>query len=175
MRMEAGLDTGPIYIRRALPVGDNESAGELHDRLALLGGEVLAENLVGIVSGAIPAEPQDDALATYANKISKHDGRIVWLAAAEEIARKIRAYNPVPGAVFDHGGESVKCFRAQPLAADAAPAGTVIAADKHGVTVACGSGALRLDEVQRPGRRRISGAEFAAQTDLVGRRFGWLS
>jgi methionyl-tRNA formyltransferase len=175
MRMEAGLDTGPVYARNSIPIGDDESAGELHDRLAKLGGEMLVKHFAEIVAGTLPAEPQDNAQASYAKKIAKHDARINWRAPVEEICRKIRAYNPVPGAVLELQGEQVKCFRAQPIAAAPASAGTVISADKHGIAVACGSGALRLDEVQRPGRRRISGAEFAAQSGLVGEQLGWLS
>jgi methionyl-tRNA formyltransferase len=172
MRMEAGLDTGPVYAMRSISIGDNETAGELHDRLAVLGGQLLTERFREIIDGTLQAVPQDDALASHAGKIARRDAAINWTVAAAEIARKIRAYNPVPGAYFECGGEHVKVFRAQAIAAEAAAAGTVITAGKQGIEVACGQGALRLEDLQRPGRRRISAAEFAAQSALTGIRLG---
>jgi methionyl-tRNA formyltransferase len=175
MEMQAGLDTGPVYASSSTPVGDDETAQELHARLAILGGELLLIHIPEILAGNLVAEPQEESLASYAGKIRKRDASIMWGHSAEEISRKIRAYNPVPGANFDCSGEVVKCFKAQSLAMQGAPAGTVIAAGKDGIDVACGEGVLRMTELQRPGRRRVNAGEFAAQTSPTGKRLGWLS
>lgn len=175
MRMEASLDTGPVFVSESLDIGENETAGELHDRLAILGGELLMRHLDDIVSGALVARAQDDSMVTYAGKIRKRDASIKWLSTAEEIARKIRAYNPLPGANFECGREIVKCFSARPVAGIEAAAGTVVGVNKEGIDVACREGVLRMTEFQRPGKNRISAHEFAAQTKPLGKRFGWLS
>ena len=175
MQMEEGLDTGPVFATRATPIGDDETAGELHDRLAQIGADLLVEKLPQILAGDLEASAQDDALATYAGKIKKRDTSINWNESAREIARKVRAYNPVPGARFESGDEVVKCLRAIVVEGDGGAAGTVMAAGKEGVDVACGDGVLRMLEVQRPGRRPVTAAEFAAQAGVAGRRFGWLS
>lgn len=170
MRMEAGLDTGPVFASAKLEIGAEETAGELHDRLADLGGKLLTENLAGILSGQLQPAPQDESLATYAGKIRKEDAAINWQAAAEEIDRKIRAYNPVPGAWFELGGERIKVWKASFIENAEGPPGVVLQAGKAGVDVTCGSGAIRILEVQRPGRRRVSAAEFAGQVNLAGKR-----
>jgi methionyl-tRNA formyltransferase len=171
MQMEAGLDTGPVYARASIDVGAEETAGELHDRLAALGGALLAENLDAISLGHIAAEAQDDSLATYASKISTSDACINWDAPAEAVLRTIRAYNPVPGAWTMLNGERVKCWRA--VASDAQPraVGEVVDVGDHGVDISCASGSVRLLEVQRPGKKRITAAEFAAQASLAGQVF----
>ena len=125
-----------------------------------------------VLQGALEPVVQDDEAASYAAKIRKHDAVIDWSAPADEIHRKIRAYNPVPGAAFDFGGERIKCWKADVLDDVEGPGGVVLQAGKEGIDVTCGRGALRLLEVQRPGRRRISAAEFAAQTSLSGKRLG---
>lgn len=178
MQMEAGLDTGPVFVTAATPIGEQENAGELHDRLAVLGGELLVTHLEKIAAGDLQALPQDDALATYAGKINKADALILWHEAAVEISRKIRAYNPVPGAAFELDDEVVKCFVAEMVAADPpsrnddASVGRVVAAGKEGIDIVCGTGILRMTQLQRPGRRRINAAEFAAQTNPLGKRLG---
>lgn len=171
MQMDAGLDTGPVIARAALPIIDDATAGDLHDQLARLGGELLVEKLPAILAGEITPEPQDDAAATYAAKIRPADARIDWTLPARELHRRIRAYNPVPGARFGFAGETVKCWRAETADTDARPAGKVLAASAAGIEVACGEGSLKLTELQRPGRKRVTAAEFAAQFDLAGRRF----
>jgi methionyl-tRNA formyltransferase len=171
MQMEAGLDTGPVFASRSIRIGDEETAGELHDRLAVMGGELLVEHLEDILSGASQAEPQDEERATYAGKIQKADARLDWSEDAATLARKVRAYNPVPGAWFEFGDERIKCWSATTIDAAEASAGTVLNAGKAGIDVACGSGSLRLTELQRPGRRRIPAGEVAAQLDLAGQQF----
>ena len=171
MSMEAGLDTGPVYLREEEPIGARTTAGELHDRLASAGALLLARNLNAIVNGDIAAVAQEEALATYAPKIKTADAQITWARPATELDHIIRAYNPVPGAWFMLGDERIKCWQAQPCDAAGAPAGTVIVADAEGIVVACGDGALRLESLQRPGKKAVTAAEFAAQSDLVGQRW----
>ncbi len=166
MRMEAGLDTGPVYGCRRLPIGAGDTAGDVHDGLAALGGELLIDMLGSILDGSCRAKPQDASHATYAAKIRTQDAALDWTAPAAELARRVRAFNPVPGAFFHLGDERIKCWSAEPLEHAAGHPGVVTNAGKDGVDVACGDGALRLLEVQRPGRKRISAAEFASQFDF---------
>jgi methionyl-tRNA formyltransferase len=170
MQMDAGLDTGPVMASASIHIGPEETAGELQDRLAVLGGELLVAKIGEILEGKLEAIPQDEALATHAGKIQKQDAAIDWSLTAVQIARKVRAYNPVPGASFDLNGEIIKCWKAEPQEDGAGPAGTILSAGKEGVLVACAGGALRLTEIQRPGRRRVTAAEFAGQEMLGGRR-----
>lgn len=172
MKMEAGLDTGPVFAESETTIGPEETAGELHDRLAKLGGELLRQKIPDILAGRLAPVEQDEALATYAGKIRKEDAEIDWRSTATEIHRKTRAYNPAPGAWFEFAGERIKCWRASVLPEVEGPPGVVVSADKAGVDVTCGRGALRLLQVQRPGRRRVTAAEFAAQLDLAGKRLG---
>jgi methionyl-tRNA formyltransferase len=170
MAMEAGLDTGPVYACDELPVGAAETAGELHDRIAAAGGSLLVRHLDDIIGGKLTATPQDDEQASYAPKIRTADAELDWRQPAIDLDRKVRAYNPVPGSWFMLGDERVKCWRAQTGAAvDAAP-GTVVAAGGDGIDIACGDGVLRLESLQRPGKRPVSAAEFCSQVDLTGRQ-----
>ncbi len=169
MQMEAGLDTGPVFAYDAIDIGERESAGELHDRLAAAGGQLLVAHLEDILAGGLAAKPQDDALATYAPKIRPADAQLDWQLDAAELERMVRAYNPVPGAWFMAGDERTKCWQARRVDLDAPP-GTVLAAGADGIDVACGQGALRLERLQRPGKRAVSAGEYAAQVDLNGRQ-----
>jgi len=181
MSMTAGLDCGPVYTTATLTIGDDETAGELHDRLAALGGQLLVAKLDDILDEKVAAVEQDEALASYAGKINKKDAELDWSRDAEDLVRRVRAYNPVPGAFFfaeeeDAVGAAssreplrIKCWRATAVhGTDAAP-GTVVECGANGVVVTCGSGALRLDELQLPGKRRVQAREFAGQLDLGGR------
>ena len=170
MQMEAGLDTGPVLASASIEIGADESAGDLQGRLATLGGELLAGHIAEILAGNVEPLPQDESQATYAGKIRKENAAIDWTRSASEISRMVRAYNPAPGARFDLDGEIVKCWRAEPVEEVPGPAGTIVAAGKDGVIVTCGEGALRLIEVQRPGKRRITAAELAGQKKLGGKR-----
>lgn len=170
MQMEAGLDTGPVFAQRALEIGDKDTAGQIHDRLAALGGAMLADHIAALLNGKLGATVQDESLATYAGKIEPGHAIIDWSSPAVEIERMVRAYNPVPGARFALGDEMVKCWSAELLTAQSTAPGTVLAAGKNGIDVACGTGALRILDVQRPGRRKIRAAELAAQMELAGRR-----
>ncbi len=181
MSMTAGLDCGPVFVSESLPLAAFETAGSLLDRLATQGGRLITENLDDLLEQRITATPQDDAAATYAGKISKADAELDWTLSAEVLERQVRAYNPVPGAFFfapatSAGARSeplrIKCWRARSLAGIDARPGSVIASHSHGVDVACGSGGLRLLELQLPGKRRVSVREFSEQLDLTGRVLG---
>lgn len=177
MSMTAGLDCGPVFISRQIEIAGNETTGSLHDKLARLGGDLLARHLDDILENRIKAVPQDEAAATYAAKIRKSDAKLDWSKSASELERKVRAYNPVPGAFFfapADGAEAdnslrIKCWRAQGIDDVDAEPGTVVASDADGTVVACGRGALRLLELQLPGKRRVAAREFSDQLDLVGR------
>jgi methionyl-tRNA formyltransferase len=173
MAMTAGLDCGPVFHAEPIEIGPGETAGELHDRLAALGGSLLVERLDAIIAGELRAIPQDDAQATYAPKIDKQDARIDWSLSAPDVVRRIRAYNPFPGAFCftapDAGEHRIKIWRATAIGGEGAP-GEVLRCDRDAVVVACGSGAISLDELQLPGKRRVTAQEFAGQLDLDGRR-----
>ena len=170
MAMEAGLDTGAVYAATATAIGTDETAGDLHDRLAAMGGELLVQHLAAIVDESLEPVPQDAAAATYAAKIMTADALLDFQRPASELDRVVRAYNPAPGAWFMLDEERIKCWRAcKAGAVDAAP-GTVVAADRAGITVACGAGALTLLTLQRPGKRPVAAAEFISQFELIGRQ-----
>ena len=172
MAITAGLDCGPVYVREALAIGKEETAGELHDRLAVLGGDLLVRHFDAILSGSLEAVEQDDSRATYAGKISKQDARLDWGRPADELHRQVRAYNPVPGAFFLVDDLAVKCWRAGVVAGAAGTPGDVLSADRDGLVVACGRDALRLDTLQRPGKRPVTAAEFAGSMTMTGRQLG---
>jgi methionyl-tRNA formyltransferase len=170
MAMTAGLDCGPVYARRQLAIGTDETAGQLHDRLASAGGELLTTHLAGLLAGTLRAERQDDTQATHAPKITTADAELDWQRPADELARRVRAYNPVPGAYFMLDDERIKCWTASSVAETNAVPGTIVAANADGIVVSCGSGGLCIQSLQRPGRRPVSAAEFGAQTRLMGRQ-----
>ena len=165
MGMEAGLDTGPVFARDSIAIRSDMTAGQLHDELAELGGALLTRCLAAILDGA-PAERQDDTLATYAGKIQTADTALDWSQSAISLDRAVRAYNPVPGARFRFGDEWVKCWEASPVADGGGEPGRATDIGRDAITVGCGEDSLRLRVLQRPGRRRISAAEFIQQTGL---------
>jgi methionyl-tRNA formyltransferase len=162
MHMEEGLDTGPMLLVERLAIGPTDTTGSLHDRLAALGGAMIVAALRKMEAGKLEAVPQPEAGVTYAAKVSKDEAALDFSRPAEELARKIRAFNPFPGAHAQLNGVTIKLWGAQALAADsAALAGKVLAADaEHGIVVACGRGTLRLTQLQKPGGKRLSAAEF---------------
>lgn len=174
MSMTAGLDCGPVFVAKEIAIGAEETAGELHDRLAHIGGEILVANLDDILKQNIAATPQDEALVSYAGKIKKSDAQLDWSQPSVVLERRVRAYNPAPGAFFFAHGEDptqslrIKCWRAIALAEiDAAP-GTVVGCGPDEVVVACVSGGLSLLKLQLPGKRSVRAHEFANQLDLSG-------
>jgi methionyl-tRNA formyltransferase len=170
MAMTAGLDCGPVYASRQLAIGTGETAGQLHDRLASAGGELLTTHLADLLAGRLQPERQDDTRASHAPKITTADAELDWQRPADELARRVRAYNPVPGAYFMLDDERIKCWAAHSVAETTAVPGAIIAAGADGIVVACGSGGLCMQSLQRPGRRPVSAAEFSAQTRLIGRQ-----
>jgi methionyl-tRNA formyltransferase len=159
--LDAGMDTGPVLSVRTTRIGASETSGELTARLAELGAPLLVDALVGLAEGTLVPQPQDDARATYAPKIAPGDARIDWSAPAMDLQRVVRAYNPVPGAHTTFRGARLKVHHAQIVPGDGTP-GTIVAIDERtGAPVAaCGTEALRLDEVQPAGKRVMSGAAF---------------
>jgi len=161
MGMDEGLDTGPVYAQRAMTIGPQDTAADLHDRLAELGAELLAERLDEIVAGDLTAQVQDDSLATYAPLIKKEDGAIDWTRPAAEIDRQIRAMTPWPGAFSSWQGHRLKILEAAPagdVQAAGAP-GQVVESD-DGAVVATGQGAIRLNCVQLAGKKATPIQEF---------------
>ena len=171
MAMTAGLDCGPVFDTAEIDIGPAETAAELHDRLAALGGSLLVTRLDGILAGTMEPVKQDESLATYAPKIRTQDAEIDWSLPADELARRVRAYNPSPGAFFFADSHRIKVWRATLADGDARP-GTVLRYDREAIVVACGLGALQLDELQMPGGRRATAQEFASQLDLSAQRLG---
>jgi methionyl-tRNA formyltransferase len=174
MQMEEGLDTGPMLLIERLPIGPQDSTGVLHDKLAAMGARMIVKVMQKMDSGIVEAVPQPEAGVTYAAKISKEEAALDFNQSAREIGRKIRAFNPFPGAHGDVNGVTIKLWGAEVLDADSsAPAGQVLAADaQHGIVVACGGGgSLRLTELQKPGGKRLPASEFIKGFALDGLRF----
>jgi methionyl-tRNA formyltransferase len=162
MQMEAGLDTGPVLLCRATEIGADDTGGSLHDRLAVLGAELLGEGLERLLAGNLPApQPQPADGVSYAHKLDKAEAYLDWNEPAAALERKVRAFDPWPVATAELGGETVRVWHARAVAAPARGApGTVLAATRDGIDIACGDGALRLLQVQRAGGRRLDVADF---------------
>ena len=174
MRMEEGLDTGPVLLHEALALDPEETAASLHDKLAASGARLIVTALRSLDS--LAAEPQPESGVTYATKISKAEGTMDFSLPAVQLARKLRAFDPFPGCSTLVHGETVKLWAGSASTSTAggvAAPGTVLAADHRGILVACGEGALRLTSVQRAGGKRLTVAAFLQQFPIfVGERFG---
>ena len=158
MYMDEGLDTGDILLQRSVEILPNDTGGSLHDRLAQIAPEALLESLRLLASGNAPRISQDNARATYASKLKREHGQIDWTESAEAIERKIRAYNPWPGAFMKVDRQNLKISSASVVDLNGQP-GEILRSNKA-LTVAAGKGALSLAEVQLEGKRRMSAAEF---------------
>ena len=169
MQMEKGLDTGPVLLEQRLPIGATETGGQLHDRLAELGAQVLADGLGLLRVGVKPmAKQQPSEGVTYAHKLDKAEARLDWTLPAEVLARKVRAFNPWPMAEAQVAGERLRIHGAiaLPLAHGAAP-GHLLTASRDGIDIACGEGALRIRVLQREGGKAITAADYVnARRDL---------
>jgi methionyl-tRNA formyltransferase len=161
MQMDAGLDTGDMLLVERLPIAGDDTTGALHDKLAILGGRMIVEAIDLAACGGLRGVPQPADGVTYARKIEKSEAAIDWHEPAPSIERRVRAFDPFPGATAAMRGETVKVWRARmaPTASAQRP-GTVLDVNAQGILVACGSGALRLTELQRAGGKRIAAADF---------------
>lgn len=175
MQMDAGLDTGPMISEARTPIAPDDTTATLHDRLAQLGAKLIVEGLVALErDGALPSTPQPAEGATYAEKIGKHEAALDWRRPAAELARRIRAFDPFPGGAATLDGAQLKLWAAEPVAranAGATP-GEILEVSPAGVLVACGEGALRLTQLQKPGGKRLPVREFLGGMPLAaGQRF----
>jgi len=160
MQMDAGLDTGDMLLRDALPIGEDTTT-RLHDRLAALGGRLIVEALNQARAGTLHREPQPDVGVTYAHKVEKHEARIDWSQDATTIVRRIRAFDPFPGATSQLGGESIKLWAASAqAAASSAVPGTVLDVTPAGIRVAARDSAVIVQQLQRAGGKRLPAADF---------------
>ena len=163
MQMEQGLDTGPVLLCQKTPIGADETGGQLHDRLARLGAQVLSDGLGLLRAGIKPvAIPQPTDGLAYAHKLEKQEAKLDWSQPADVLARKVRAFNPWPMAEAQLDGERVRIHAARPMAlGHKSKPGTLLLAGKDGIDVACGEGALRITMLQRDGGRAITAADWA--------------
>lgn len=162
MQMEAGLDTGPVLLRATTSIAADDTAARLHDRLAELGADLLSDGLARLAEGRLPEPERQPGIGiTYAHKLDKAEARLDWSAAASDLERKVRAFDPWPGAEAELGGEIVRIWRAQarPARSGCRP-GQVLAAGRNGLDIACAEGVLRVLELQRPGGRRIAVGDY---------------
>ncbi|MBB3119082.1 methionyl-tRNA formyltransferase [Pseudoduganella violacea] len=173
MQMEEGLDTGPMLLIERTPIGPQDSTATLHDKLAAMGGHMIVKVLRKMEQGVVEAVPQPEEGVTYAAKIAKEEAALDFSQSARDIGRKIRAFNPFPGAHAAVNGTTIKLWGAELLEQNSGAApGQVLAADAtHGIVVACGNGTLRLTELQKPGGKRLPAAEFIKGFPLDGLRF----
>ena len=173
MQMEEGLDTGAMLMVERVAIAPTDTTASLHDTLAALGARMIVEALHKMAQGPLEAVPQPQDGVNYAAKIGKHEARLDWTLSAQALARKIRAFNPFPGAHAQVNGVAIKLWGAEALGADSsAPAGQVLAADAtHGIIVACNGGTLHLTELQKPGGKRLAAAEFLKGFPLAERCF----
>jgi len=158
MYMDEGLDTGDILLERTIDIRRDESGRSLHDRLAEMAPDALLDSLGLLGTGSAPRIQQDNSLATYAQKLKREDGRIDWAEPAEVIERKIRAFNPWPGAFMTIDGRNLKILSASVVDLSGKP-GQILSGEKE-LVIAAGKGALSLGEVQLEGKRRMSASEF---------------
>jgi methionyl-tRNA formyltransferase len=168
MQMDAGLDTGAMLLAERVATAPQDTTGSLHDRLAALGGGLIVEALELAACGGLTPVRQPEAGVTYAHKIDKAEAAIDWTQPADLIARRVRAFDPFPGAYAVLGGETVKLWSAEPVDASRAAGapGQILAVDAGGVQVQCGAGRLRLTQLQRAGGKRLAAADFLRGFEL---------
>ncbi len=174
MRMEAGLDTGPMLMSRRMDIHPTDTAKTLHDRLAEMGAQLIDESLQTMSRGPIREVAQPEEGVTYATKINKSEASISWQESAEHIHRQVRAFNPWPVAQTQFNGQQLRIWEAEPIAAPgigATPPGTVLSATHEGIDVVCGAGILRVLKLQLAGRKPLPAAQFLQGQHLNGARF----
>ncbi len=171
MQMDQGLDTGAMLLSEIEGIQANDTTGLLHDRLANMGGRLIVDAMRALELGKLPATPQPEIGVTYAAKISKQEAALNFQEAAEVLERKVRAFNPFPAASAGFAEITLKVWHAECLDLAGEP-GEILSVDEHGVTVACGRGALVLKELQKPGGKRLPAAEFLKGFPMkMGQRF----
>jgi methionyl-tRNA formyltransferase len=166
MRMDAGLDTGPLLLAERMPILADDSTASLQPRLAGLGGDLVVRALQALAGPGLEPGPQPGVGVTYAAKVSKGEAAIDWAVPAAVTERRLRAFDPFPGACSVLDGEVVKCWRGRVRAGGGTP-GEILAAGPDGIAVACGAGVLELTQLQRPGGRRLTAAEFMQRGRVV--------
>lgn len=163
MQMEAGLDTGPVLFSGKVPITADDTAASLHDKLAVLGADLVVDVLARL---PVPSSPQPEAGVTYAAKIEKSEAPLDWRLPALQLARQVRAFNPFPGALGSYQGVPIKVWNAHVCEATGLP-GSVLSVDKTGIVVACGESSLCLVELQKAGGKRLPVAQFLAGMPVV--------
>jgi len=177
MRMDVGLDTGPVFLERTVAISPAETGGSLHDRLAAEGASAVVEVLDELAVDRVRSTPQRENGVTYAAKIDKSEAQIDWSRSAVEIERRVRAFNPWPIAETRLDGEQLRIYAANAIDGDNEPNvgenGQIVDVLREGaIIVACGRGRLALTELQRPGRRPVAARDLINTLDLAGRRLG---
>lgn len=174
MRMDAGLDTGPVFLERVVSISPQETGGSLHDRLANLGGPAVVQVLDELATNTAQSTPQPEDGVTYAAKIDKAEALIDWRQEAGAIERKVRAFNPWPITETRLEGEQLRIYAAGLLDSGqvAAEPGTITEICADSIVVACGRGSLALTQLQRPGRKPVAARDLINTLDLAGRRLG---
>ena len=166
MRMDAGLDTGPMLLREAVAIGPRDDAAALHDRLAALGARLIVAALAALETGGLRDVPQPAEGVTYAAKLNRDEGRLDWTAPAADLDRRVRALTPWPGTWFAYRGERIKVLAAEPAEGSGAPGSVLSGGLPDSLRVACGAGALRLLRLQRPGRAPLDAEAFLRGTSI---------
>lgn len=170
MQMDIGLDTGDMLLKTYLPIEDDDTSASLYEKLAQQGPDALLQALEGLANGTLAAEKQDEALANYAEKLSKEEARLDWTKSATQLWQEVRAFNPWPVSYFEHQGNTIKVWQTQvsTTSSNATP-GTIISASKKGIEVATGDGVLTLLSMQLPGKKPLSVA------DILNARGEWFT
>lgn len=161
MQMDEGLDTGDMLLKKTIPIGPEEDAQSLHDRLSAAGAEAMAEALELLLLGRLAPEKQDDSLSSYAPMLKKEDGRIDWGRDSGEICNLVRGLTPWPGAFTLLGDKTLKICRCRVAGGEGYP-GTILQADRSGLVIACGDGSILVEELQLEGKKRLSTKDFLA-------------
>jgi methionyl-tRNA formyltransferase len=165
MQMDAGLDTGAILLKNNLTIAPDDTTQSLHDKLSLLGAQSIVEALASLQQGKLVLTVQDETQACYAAKITKTEAEIDWRQSAEQLDRVVRTFNPNPGAYSYLQNKLLKIWKAKAVKGAGKP-GEIIAVDREAITVACGSGMLRIDVVQKSGGKKLSVANFLTGNHL---------
>lgn len=171
MQMDEGLDTGDALLSKSIQITATTTAESLHDELMVLGAQNIVAVMNLIEQGKLNAQPQNEALMTYARKMTKAEGQINWLLTAEEIDRKIRAFYPWPGSMSFKQGQAIKIHTAHVVANESGAAGTILKHDKNGLLVACGDGAIIVEQLQIPGKKRVFAKDLANSKNWAGDTF----